>query len=83
MSKDLNDEKLYENLGKSIPGKRNNKFKGYDMGVSLAWWNNGGADMSNQCTTRDEVRQVDKDQITQELGHYARCIGKVVSKAVT
>lgn len=43
-------------LGKSIPGKRNNKFKVRDMGISLAWWSNSRAHMSNQCTARDEVR---------------------------
>lgn len=38
---------------------------------------------SKEHTAGDEVRQVDRDQITWELAHYAMCIGKVMSKAVT
>lgn len=38
--------------------------------------------MSNESVTGDEVREVDRDQMTQELDHDIEGIEEVVSKVV-
>lgn len=61
--------------GRNIPGKRNGKFKGSDVGIGLAC-EKASADKGNMAG--DEVGWVKGYQIPQELGYHTECTWKLL-----